>query len=642
MPNPLRLLVLMVLSCVLIARGADARPLEVPTFAIDAPNEVTGLRVAVGTDGTMVFAWQAGAAIRTRLHTQAGAVVAPPLTIATGEGPRLASDTRGGYVLAYTRAVAGIRHLFGQRLDAAGAPVGSEIAVDEILDEDARLPEALGLPSGFAFAWQQGIHCWLRRYDAAGTPLGESLLVGENGYLFPLSAAALDDGGIVMLWHDPSVHTFTVRSFNADGSVRAGPVLLSNALNIQAIAPTTSGGFVAAADVLLRTLRVVEFDAGFTILRQRDLVTVPLGDRPFPALARGTLGRWLVVHATARYDTNYTTLQGWLPARAQPLAADLTPLEPSFPLATNPATQVATALLPSGSFVDAWTSPSPTVRGYADVVSLCTPDVHSCGDGVLDPRCEECDDGAGNDDASPDACRTTCELPSCGDGVADGGEACDDGDVSPCDGCDDTCQPVAGLACGDGVLVAGCADQCDDGNPIAGDGCAPICTLERVPGGGSTRDDCLGEWIVANPTNVPLVDGRGRMRRIQRCVDDDPACDFDGGVAGTCTFRVAVCANNGDVAGCTPAPLTAFVLAKPSASQALRHPALAAVRAAFAGASAALTGTATPDVCTGTLDVVVPLRGSAPTYAPGKVTLGTVATAGVRRDKDTLKLICTP
>ena len=44
--------------------GASARPFEVvATFPVDAAAEVTGLRVAVGTDGTMVYAWQSGGGI---------------------------------------------------------------------------------------------------------------------------------------------------------------------------------------------------------------------------------------------------------------------------------------------------------------------------------------------------------------------------------------------------------------------------------------------------------------------------------------------------------------------------------------------------------------------------------------------------
>src|SRR5437868_4180088 len=46
-----------------------------------------------------------------------------------------------------------------------------------------------------------------------------------------------------------------------------------------------------------------------------------------------------------------------------------------------------------------------------------------CGDGVVDPG-EACDDGAGNSDTAPDACRIDCSLPRCGDGVRDTGERC--------------------------------------------------------------------------------------------------------------------------------------------------------------------------------------------------------------------------
>jgi cysteine-rich repeat protein len=627
--------------------SAVARPFEVPTFPVDPAAEVARLRVAVGTDGTMVFAWQAGTALWSQHFSQSGTALAAPVAIvADGAQPRLAADTRGGYVVAFTRATAGVRHLFGWRLDAAGHPVGSELWVDQGAVDDAVLPEVLGLPTGSAFVWQQGANCWVRRYDPDGMPLADTVRVGDNGYGFPLVATALDDGGLTVVWHDPSVHTFLGSTFNGDGSSRVGPLFLpSVALDVQAIASTAGGGFVAAGVVLFSTLRLVEFDAAFNVVRTRDVEVLPVGHTPVAELARDTVGRWLLVFATERYDAGHTELLGYLTPRARPLAADLTPLEPSFTLSELAVPRVTSARLPSGSFVAAWsTAGAPgTPRGYANVVSLCTPDVHTCGDGGLDPRCEECDDGAGNDDAAPDACRTSCRLPSCGDGVPDAGEVCDDGASSPCDGCDATCQPVTGLACGDGVLVAGCADQCDDGNAAPGDGCAPMCTLERVPGGGARATDCFAEWIVDNPSNLPLVDGHGRVRRTQRCVDDDPACDFDGGSAGGCTFHVRVCGGNTDVSGCAPTPLVGWELTRPSLKLAARHPELAAVRTAFAGVPAALTGVTTPDVCSPVVDVVVPLRGTAPPYGIGKVTLvASAATAAGTRDKDGLSLICVP
>jgi hypothetical protein len=55
-----------------------------------------------------------------------------------------------------------------------------------------------------------------------------------------------------------------------------------------------------------------------------------------------------------------------------------------------------------------------------------------CGNGIV--ACgEECDDGANNSDSTPDACRTTCVLPSCGDDVVDTGEQCDPPEASSCD-----------------------------------------------------------------------------------------------------------------------------------------------------------------------------------------------------------------
>ncbi len=64
-----------------------------------------------------------------------------------------------------------------------------------------------------------------------------------------------------------------------------------------------------------------------------------------------------------------------------------------------------------------------------------------CGNGVVEGG-EACDDGADNSDTIPDACRASCVMPACGDGVADSDEAC------------------------------------DDANGVGGDGCTPVCTAE--------------------------------------------------------------------------------------------------------------------------------------------------------------------
>jgi len=83
------------------------------------------------------------------------------------------------------------------------------------------------------------------------------------------------------------------------------------------------------------------------------------------------------------------------------------------------------------------------------------------------------------------------QVPICGDGILQPGEACDDGNPIPGDGCSGVCTIEPGFVCptpgqlcvavviqicGDG-LVEG-SEACDDGNDKSGDGCSGICTVE--------------------------------------------------------------------------------------------------------------------------------------------------------------------
>ena len=103
-----------------------------------------------------------------------------------------------------------------------------------------------------------------------------------------------------------------------------------------------------------------------------------------------------------------------------------------------------------------------------------------------------------------------CEpANTCGNGVLEGAEVCDDGNVATGDGCDPQCllevgagpctddaqcsngicntmaeTPVCAspIGCGNGVLNVD--EVCDDGNLKRGDGCSQSCTLENVWRGG--------------------------------------------------------------------------------------------------------------------------------------------------------------
>ena len=95
-----------------------------------------------------------------------------------------------------------------------------------------------------------------------------------------------------------------------------------------------------------------------------------------------------------------------------------------------------------------------------------------CGDNELQEDEEECDNGTDNNSNTlPDACRSNCFLPHCGDSVIDTDESCDDGNIFDADGCSAECLVETGWdctggpcepICGDGEVVG--EEACDDGN----------------------------------------------------------------------------------------------------------------------------------------------------------------------------------
>ncbi len=126
------------------------------------------------------------------------------------------------------------------------------------------------------------------------------------------------------------------------------------------------------------------------------------------------------------------------------------------------------------------------------------------------------------------------QNPDCGNGRRDSGETCDDGNVTPGDGCSaicsiepgftchegnpDRCEPEVVL-CGNGLVDAG--EECDDANRNADDGCAGDCRQE--PGWNCTRE--LGRLSVCTREMTPPTCGDGRL-------DSGESCDDGNNVAG--------------------------------------------------------------------------------------------------------------
>jgi cysteine-rich repeat protein len=153
----------------------------------------------------------------------------------------------------------------------------------------------------------------------------------------------------------------------------------------------------------------------------------------------------------------------------------------------------------------------------------------SCGNSVIDPG-EQCDDGPANNDAAPDACRTSCTFPRCGDGVVDIGELCDDGaansDSQP-NACRTTCRTAR---CNDGVIDTG--EQCDNGalDTNVADACRRWCWLPRC--GDAIVDS--GEQCDTGASNSNGIPNACRLNCVvAHCgdgvVDSSEQCD-DGNV----------------------------------------------------------------------------------------------------------------
>lgn len=123
----------------------------------------------------------------------------------------------------------------------------------------------------------------------------------------------------------------------------------------------------------------------------------------------------------------------------------------------------------------------PSPRNNAGVVGV--PPISTCGNGVIEGL-EQCDDG---NTTSGDGCDATCADEYCGDGVVQPNEECDDGNKISGDGCDVLCNLEV---CGNGIVDAG--EECDDGNLTNGDGCDALCQFENTCGNSiiETGEEC--------------------------------------------------------------------------------------------------------------------------------------------------------
>ena len=138
---------------------------------------------------------------------------------------------------------------------------------------------------------------------------------------------------------------------------------------------------------------------------------------------------------------------------------------PCTPLCAPPS--CGDGILQEPELCDDGDANKPVADGLGGCSLQCVP-LPACGDGVVHPEFEECDDA---NKINTDGCTNTCALPRCGDGYQQPGEACDDGNDVDSDNCTNACEYPT---CGDGILWEG-KEECEDGNKDNSDGCLNIC-----------------------------------------------------------------------------------------------------------------------------------------------------------------------
>ena len=144
-----------------------------------------------------------------------------------------------------------------------------------------------------------------------------------------------------------------------------------------------------------------------------------------------------------------------------------------------------------------WHFQALTIDGYGAVSDVESRQVEwpvepSCGDGMVQAD-EACDDGNTDDF---DGCSSACAFEYCGDGVVQPDEECDDAGVVDFDGCSEGCLFEY---CGDGVLQP--SEECDDGAMVDMDGCSAVCAFEIC------GDGVVHPWELCDDGNAEDFEG---------------------------------------------------------------------------------------------------------------------------------------
>ncbi|MCG8457395.1 MAG: hypothetical protein MI919_14050 [Holophagales bacterium] len=322
--------------------------LPVNTFTTDDQDTPTPF---VAPDGTFMVVWESygqdgsGNGVFAQRFDAAGSALGAeiPVSVSTAGGQEDADITRlgdGSFLVVwdddFTEGDA--RGIFGRRLDAAGSPVGGELAINLTTTGDQNDPVvAPAAAGGFLVLWEDESiippipeNVVALRFDAAGAPVGAEIDI--NQYVFgdqeDIDIASDAAGNFVVVWESDA----------QDGDLEA---------------------------VVARRLD----PTGQPVGKEMVVNTYTTGNQDDPQVAVHPDGRFAVVWEDDTQDAGVDSI--W----ARTFAADGTPLVAPFQVDADPGRQMNpwVAFDTKGQLVVAWDSLSQDGDGVGVVTAAFDP-----------------------------------------------------------------------------------------------------------------------------------------------------------------------------------------------------------------------------------------------------------------------------
>ena len=201
-----------------IAAPGASTPLPLSgEFAVDSSLSNTARyasTIAALEDGGFVIAWNQGdAGIVVRRFGANQQPIGSEFAVdgaATARNPSIAALDGGGFVVTWSSFdQAGTGDIFGQRFSSAGTALGGAFQINTTMASDQQGVAVAALDGGgFVATWLSNLQdgdslgVYGQRYDAAGAPVGGEFLINTTtaGAQFLPAVAARDGGGFVVTW----------------------------------------------------------------------------------------------------------------------------------------------------------------------------------------------------------------------------------------------------------------------------------------------------------------------------------------------------------------------------------------------------------------------------------------------------------